>query len=58
MTTTGRRTGRTPGRLLPRDAICTQIARLFDETIRLTGDLPAGEHRLRVNNVVQQFVVD
>jgi hypothetical protein len=41
----------------PKGAICTQIARLFDETIRLMGDFPAGEYRLRVNDVVRTFVV-
>ena len=42
----------------PKGAICTQIARLFDETIRLTGEFPPGTYRLKVNDVVHPFVVD
>jgi hypothetical protein len=33
----------------PVDAICTQIARLYDETIPLEGAYPAGQYLLRVN---------
>lgn len=33
----------------PQGAICTQIARLYDETIALEGAYPAGQYLLRVN---------
>jgi hypothetical protein len=39
----------------PRAAICTQIARLYDETIPLAGAFPAGRYLLRVNNVEKTF---
>src|SRR5690349_18246448 len=39
----------------PRDAICTQIARLYDDVIRLEGSYPAGGYLLRVNGVERPF---
>ena len=39
----------------PKDAICTQIARLYDETIRLTGTYPPGRYVVRVNGVEKAF---
>jgi hypothetical protein len=34
----------------PESAVCTQIARLYDETIRLEGAFPPGRYVLRVND--------
>jgi hypothetical protein len=48
----------TINRQRPTDAICTQIAKLYDENIRLEGDLPAGEYTLKVNSVTQTFTVN
>ncbi len=42
----------------PRAAVCTQIARLFDETIRLEGEFPPGSYSLQVNTVKRSFVVE
>ena len=39
----------------PRDAICTQIARLYDEVIQLEGTYPAGSYVVRVNGVERTF---
>lgn len=39
----------------PRDAICTQIARLYDEVIRLEGTYPPGRYVVRVNGVERTF---
>jgi hypothetical protein len=39
----------------PRDAICTQIAKLYDEAIRLEGTFPPGDYVLRVNSVEKPF---
>jgi hypothetical protein len=39
----------------PRDAICTQIARLYREDIRLEGQFPPGHYVLRVNGVEKPF---
>ncbi len=47
----------TINRQRPADAICTQIARLYDETIRLEGDFPAGDYVLKVNTVTQTFTI-
>ena len=33
----------------PKDAICTQIAKLYDAVIRLDGQYPQGRYTLRVN---------
>ncbi len=39
----------------PRDAICIQIARLYDEVIPLEGRYPPGRYSLRVNGVETTF---
>ena len=39
----------------PRDAICTQIAKLYDDVIRLEGQFPPGDYLLRVNSVEKTF---
>jgi hypothetical protein len=39
----------------PREAICTQIALLYDEQIRLEGHFPPGTWRVRVNGVERTF---
>jgi hypothetical protein len=33
----------------PRHAICIQIAKLYDDVIRLEGSFPPGVYQLRVN---------
>ena len=40
----------------PRDAICTQIAKLYDETIPLEGTFPPGPYDLIVNGFRKAFV--
>jgi hypothetical protein len=42
----------------PKDAICTQIARLYDETIPLEGTFPAGAYVLDVNGTETPFTTD
>lgn len=42
----------------PRDAICTQIAKLYEEDIRLDGSFPPGEYAVRVNGVEQPFTTE
>ena len=42
----------------PRDAICTQIAKLYDEDIRLTGVYPPGDYLLSVNGFEKPFVTE
>jgi hypothetical protein len=42
----------------PRDAICTQIEKLYDENIALQGALPPGEYVLRVNGVEKAFTTE
>lgn len=42
----------------PRDAICTQIAILFDQDIRLLGEFPTGEYTLSVNGSPYSFRVE
>lgn len=42
----------------PRDAICIQIARMYDESIRLEGTYPSGEYVLHVNDFVTRFRTD
>jgi len=42
----------------PRDAICTQIAILFDQEIRLEGEFRTGEYTLSVNGNASSFRVD
>jgi hypothetical protein len=39
----------------PADAICTQIAKLYDETIRLEGTFPPGHYALLVNGLETSF---
>lgn len=41
----------------PRDAICTQIAKLFDQEIRLPGEFRTGEYTLNVNGSPSSFQV-
>jgi hypothetical protein len=41
----------------PKDAICTQIAKLFDQNIAL-GPFAPGNYELHVNDVVRHFHVD
>jgi hypothetical protein len=38
-----------------RDRVCTMMARLIDETIRLEGDFAPGFYTLDVNGVVERF---
>lgn len=42
----------------PRDAICTQIAILFDQDIRLEGEFRTGEYTLNVNGSPYSFRVE
>lgn len=42
----------------PKDAICTQIAVLFDQDIRLEGEFRTGEYMLYVNGIAQSFRVN
>jgi hypothetical protein len=48
----------TINRQRPTDAVCTQLAKIYDENIRLEGDFPAGEYILKVNSVTQTFTVN
>ena len=41
----------------PEDAICSQIAKLYDATSALPGDFPPGEYVLRVNSVEKTFAI-
>jgi len=41
----------------PAEAICTQIARLYDETLRVPGDFAPGHYALSVNSVETTFDV-
>jgi hypothetical protein len=41
----------------PEEAICIQIARLYDATLALPGDYPPGQYVLRVNSVEKTFTV-
>ena len=41
----------------PEDAICTQIAKLYDALLALPGDFPPGKYVLRVNSVEKTFSV-
>ncbi len=47
----------TINRQRPADAICTQIAKVYDETIQLKGDFPTGDYVLKVNTVTQTFTI-
>jgi hypothetical protein len=40
-----------------RHSVCTMMARLIDETIRLDGDFGPGSYTVNVNDVVQRFRV-
>ena len=42
----------------PRDAICTQIAKLYDADIPLEGQYPPGRYVLRVNGVEKAFTTE
>lgn len=42
----------------PIDAICTQIARLYDRTIPLEGTFPPGRYVLQVNDVETSFTTE
>jgi hypothetical protein len=42
----------------PKSAICTQIAKLFNEDIRLQGAFPPGHYTLRVNETLRTFDVN
>ena len=42
----------------PANAMCTQIARLYDDTIPLEGTFPPGRYVLRVNGVETSFATD
>jgi hypothetical protein len=41
----------------PEEAICIQIAKLYDATLALPGDYPPGQYVLRVNSVEKTFTV-
>ena len=41
----------------PRDAICTQEARLYDARILLEGVFPPGSYLVRVNDVERAFTI-
>jgi hypothetical protein len=41
----------------PADAICTQIAKLYDAVLPLAGPFPPGEYLLRVNGVEATFAL-
>jgi hypothetical protein len=41
----------------PQDAICSQIAKLYDATLALPGDFPPGEYVVRVNSVEKAFSI-
>ncbi len=42
----------------PANAICIQIARLYDDTIRLEGAFPPGAYVLRVNGTETPFTTE
>jgi hypothetical protein len=42
----------------PANAMCIQIARLYDETLRLEGTFPPGRYLLRVNGVETSFATE
>ena len=39
----------------PRDAICIQIAKVYEENVRLEGDYPPGRYVLQINGIVTRF---
>ncbi len=42
----------------PKNAICTQIAKLYEETHRLNGEFPPGSYVLKVNERPYAFAVE
>jgi hypothetical protein len=57
-----RRDGRTItltiNRQRPTEAVCIQLAKLYDENLALGGDFQAGDYTLKVNDVTQTFHID
>lgn len=47
----------TINRQRPANAICTQIAKLYEEIIRLDGNFPADAYVLKVNDVTRTFTI-
>jgi len=45
-------------RLRPENAVCVQIAKLFDQEIRLTGEFAPGDYALQVNGTAYPFRVN
>jgi hypothetical protein len=45
-------------RARPENAICTQIAKLFDQQVRLEGEFRTGDYTLAVNGTAYPFRVD
>lgn len=41
----------------PAEAVCIQIARLYDEVLRLPGEFPRGDYVLAVNGVETAFAI-
>ncbi len=41
----------------PRAAICSQIAKLYDQSIQLGGSFPPGRYLVRVNGVEETFAI-
>ncbi|HEY5906884.1 MAG TPA: hypothetical protein VIZ31_02515 [Vicinamibacteria bacterium] len=42
----------------PRDAVCTAIAKLYEEDVRLQGQYPPGPYLLRVNGFEKPFTTE
>jgi hypothetical protein len=42
----------------PRDAICTQVAKLYEADVPLQGSFPPGAYVVRVNGVEQPFTTE
>ncbi len=42
----------------PKDAVCIQIAKLYDETISLDGAFPPGSYVVQVNDFEKTFTID
>ena len=42
----------------PRDAVCTQIAKVYVADIPLQGEYPPGQYVLRVNEVEKAFTTE
>lgn len=45
----------TISRQRPRDAVCIQIAKMYDEDVTLDGEYPPGRYVVRVNDVATPF---